>query len=298
MTKRCKFCRQGEVRRIFSATKLGKEKTPPEFTCTNCGFGVHGPIIKCKNCGMIYVDEAIPQKKISTYYEISEDTMYFSEQESRRKTFGHYLKRLERLTHHKGKLLDVGTNTGLFVKLAKDNGWEAIGLEPNQKAANYAKSNYGVDLVQKSFAPGVFPRSSFDVITMWDVIEHFTNPLKQIKNVFSYLKPGGVFALTTVDPESPLAKAMGSRWPWYMEMHRIFFSQTTLRRYLQEGGFSRIKFYPHTRYLSAGYLATRLVAIHPGLSQVALFVSRLLNFSNKSVLYYANDLYDCYAFKK
>lgn len=297
MTTLCHFCKRASVKLLFPANRDGGDFRAKQFACTNASFGRHGPIVSCPNCKIVYVDEGISQQQISTYYEVVDDPLYFAEQKAREVTFKNYLKKLEAVSPRKGKLLDVGTNTGLFVKLAKDNGWDAVGLEPNRWAIAYAKKHYGVSIVNKPFRAGVFPKESFAVITMWDVIEHFTNPVAEMKKVYNYLVPGGLFAFSTVDPQSPLARVMGTRWSWYMEMHRVFFGRGSACFYLERAGFKTIIFRPHWRYLSAGYLASRLQAVNPALSRFCQGLVSGLGLSKLLVPYYANDLFDCYAFK-
>lgn len=297
MNYRCKFCQQTGLELLFEANQTEKEKTPAAFACTNCGFGRHGRIVKCRQCNLVYVDEQVSQNKISTYYEVAEDPLYFAEQGARRRTFGNYLYNLEKVYPKKGKLLDVGTNTGLFVRLAMDNGWQATGLEPNHWAVDYARKNYGIKLINKPYERNSFPAESFEVITMWDVVEHFTDPVSELAKVFQQLKPGGVFAFSTVDPESFLAKVAGTKWSWYMHMHKTFFSRKAAEHYLKEAGFSKIIFKSHWRYLSLGYLASRLVAINQKLAAVLAKTVKILRLEKMIVPYYANDLYDGYAFK-
>lgn len=281
---------------VFAANKSTK-KTADQFSCTNCGFGSHGPIVKCQSCRAYYVDEKITQEKISTYYEVAEDTQYFKEQYARKRTFSRYLHKLEQVMLGKGKLLDVGTNTGLFVRLALDDGWGALGIEPNKWAVEYARENYKINLINKPFEQNSFKPDAFDVITMWDVIEHFTNPVVEIAKVYKFLKPGGVFAFSTVDPETPFARVFGTKWSWFMEMHRVFWPRKTAEYYLKKVGFKKIIFKPHFRFLSLGYLATRLAAVSPDLSRIFSTLISQLSISKLVVPYYANDLYDCYAIK-
>lgn len=219
------------------------------------------------------------------------------EQPARARTFKHYLKRLERLFPRKGKLLDIGTNTGLFVKLAIDSGWQAEGLEPNRWAVKYAREKYGIKIIAKPFEDNIFPRDSFAVITMWDVIEHFTDPVAEMKRVYRYLRPGGLFAFSTIDPKSSLAKIMGTKWPWYMEMHKVFFPVSAARHYLRSAGFQKIIFRPHFRFLSAGYLASRLAAVNATMARGVRKIISNAGLEKLIVPYYANDLYDCFAFK-
>ncbi|MCL4397672.1 class I SAM-dependent methyltransferase [Patescibacteria group bacterium] len=298
MNKDCRFCKSNSLTLLFSSTKkAGAKRKYEDYACTSNSFGIHGPIVKCQNCQIIYVDDDSSQKEISTYYEQSTDPTYFSEQQARKITFEKYLAKLEKQYPQKGKLLDIGTNTGLFVKLALNHGWEAAGLEPNKWAVEYAKKNYNISLINKPFTDKMFKPESFDAITMWDVIEHFTDPVSEIKKVYSCLKPGGVFAFSTVDPQSFLAKIMGTKWSWYMEMHRVFFSRQAAQKYLEQAGFRKIVFTSHWRNLSLGYLATRLEAVNPALEKIAKRFVADAHLDRTIVPYYANDLFDCYAFK-
>lgn len=188
MNNICRFCNHKSLKLLYPATNQDKTKTGHQFACTNCGYGVHGPIVKCENCAIIYVDEPISQKEISEFYQISEDPMYLAQQKAREWTFKHYLSKLKKVFGRKGKLLDIGTNTGLFVKVARDNGWQAEGLEPNKQAVVYAKKKFKLNLIAKPFETNTFPKESFDVVTMWDVIEHFTDPVLEIKKVYRSLK--------------------------------------------------------------------------------------------------------------
>lgn len=298
MNQECRFCGRKEISVLFPTTKIKNyKKSSEDYACTSCSFGIHGPIVKCAACGLIYVDENPSQDNVSTYYEIADDPLYFAQQEARKITFQKYLTKLTKKYAAKGKLLDIGTNTGLFVKLALTAGWKATGLEPNKGAVEYAKKHYNINIVNRPFEKGAFTKGTFDVITMWDVIEHFTNPIEEISKVYWYLKPGGVFAFSTTDPESFVAKIMGTRWPWYMEMHRVFFSHHAANYYLKKAGFTRVVFSSHWRNLSLGYLATRLQAINPTLAKIAENLFAILKLSDLIVPYYANDLYDCYAYK-
>lgn len=294
MNNVCRFCQSETVSLLFPPNKEGVDKKRiADYACTNSAFGVHGPIVKCANCQIIYVDEKLTQEQVSTYYEVANDPLYFAEQEARRLTFLRYLKKMP----VRGALLDIGTNTGLFVKIALDNGWNATGLEPNKWGVEYAKKNYGITLVNKPFEKGTFKKESFDVVTMWDVIEHFTDPISEMAKVFDIVKSGGIFAFSTVNPDSLMAKAMGTKWAWLMEMHKVFLSKAAAEYYLNKVGFKKIIFSTHFRNLSLGYLATRLKAINPTLSKIIIKFIYFLKINKIIVPYYANDLYDCYAFK-
>lgn len=295
--KECRFCHHKTAKLHFPQTKTRRAVSTEQFACTNISFVDHGPIVKCTVCGIEYVDEKISQEKISSYYEIVEDPTYFREQKAREKTFKNYLKKLEKIIQKKGKLLDIGTFTGLFVKIARDNGWDATGLEPNRWGVEFALKNYNVTIINKPLEKGAVAQNSFDIVTMWDVIEHFIDPVSEMKKVHGFLKPGGTFAFSTVDPESLIARLRGNSWPWYMEMHRAWLSRKTAEKYLLDCGFKKVVFKPHFRFFSLGYSATRLGQIHPLLPKIFIPLGNIFHLNEILVPFYANDLYDCYAFK-
>jgi len=96
------------------------------------------------------------------------------------------------------------------------------------------------------------------VITMWDVIEHFTDPLRELRESHRLLKKGGLICIHTMNVESPLARLMGPRWPWLMEMHLYYFSPRTLREMLKKAGFTVVRMVTQGRFLRLGYLITRV----------------------------------------
>jgi ubiquinone/menaquinone biosynthesis C-methylase UbiE len=93
---------------------------------------------------------------------------------------------------------------------------------------------------------------------MWDVIEHVPDPKAALRHAHRLLKRDGVVVVHTIDIESPFARIMGHRWPWLMEMHLYYFSPRTLRQMLEGVGFEVIHASPQGRYLSLGYLVSRL----------------------------------------
>lgn len=293
----CRFCGKTTIKKAFDRTNESDKKNPKLFACTNSGFGRHGKIVHCETCDIFYVDDQTDQEEITSYYEACDDTVYFSEQRARERTFNSYLNSIEEKVKRKGRLLDIGTNTGLFLKIARSRGWEVFGVEPSKSSVSFAKKNYQLDLVKSDYKKPLFPESSFDVICMWDVIEHFNDPIKELEKVYYHLKPGGTFVFSTVNPTSFLAKIMGTNWPWYMEMHRIFFSEKSAKFYLEKVGFKDVIFKSHWRFLSSKYLAGRLAAVSKPLSKFLESILSRTKIGKVLVPYYANDLYNCFCTK-
>ena len=89
-------------------------------------------------------------------------------------------------------------------------------------------------------------------------IEHLADPLEELRKSYCLLKKGGLVCVHTINIESPLARLMGHRWPWLMEMHLHYFSPRTLGAMLRKAGFTVVKIVNQGRFLRLGYLATRI----------------------------------------
>ncbi|WP_028282522.1 class I SAM-dependent methyltransferase [Olleya marilimosa] len=130
-------------------------------------------------------------------------------------------------TTHKN-LLDYGCGTGDFLKTAHQNGWHVSGIEPNEDARliSNKKTNQAVlDLSQiKTFKP-----QSFDVITLWHVLEHIPNLQEQILVLKSLLKPNGVLIIAVPNYNSYDAKHYQQFWAAYdVPRHLWHFNQTSI----------------------------------------------------------------------
>jgi hypothetical protein len=142
------------------------------------------------------------------------------------------------------------------------------------------------------------PAESEDVVTLWDVIEHLPNPLEQLREVSRVTKPGGWTVLHTMDIDSLAARVMGERWPWFMDMHVVYFSQRTLATMLEQVGFEVVHSGAMGRYLRLGYFATRIAALAPFIGKPCSLVVDKLHLNHVPIPLNFGDLFTVYARKK
>lgn len=268
------------------------------FACTSSGYGCHHTIVQCRQCGLVYTNPRLDLHNMLDSYEAVEDALYLEERDGRVLTFEHHLRPLERLT---GKpngrlLLDVGCYIGVFVEIAAKHGWDAWGVDPSRWAVEQARAR-GLQVVQGTLETGSLPVSDFDMVTLWDVIEHVPNPRATLEHAWRLLKPGGLVVVHTIDIDSLFARSMGARWPWLMEMHITYFSRRTLRAMLQRCGFEVISDRPQGRYLRMGYLANRLGALMPWVGRPTEWVVSRLGLRGVRVPVNLGDLFTAYARK-
>ena len=172
---------------------------------------------------------------LGKYYE-SED--YISHTDSKRSLFEklyHFIKNIalknklnliNSLQSNKGRILDIGAGTGDFLSVAKSNGWQTTGVEPSDRAKTIA-INKGVSFVEQT---SELANHSFDVISMWHVLEHVPDLDKQIKELKRLLKPTGSLIIAVPNFKSFDAKHYGKFWAAYdVPIHFWHFSKTAIK---------------------------------------------------------------------
>jgi cyclopropane fatty-acyl-phospholipid synthase-like methyltransferase len=180
------------------------------------------------------------------------------------------------------------------VEVACAKGWQACGVEPSAWAAKLAQ-NRGLHVVHGTQDAAELQGKKFDVITMWDVIEHVPDPSAEMAKAFQMLKPGGWLVLHTMNIDSLTARLMGSRWPWLMDMHIHYFSQKTMTHMLKNNGFQVVSAGAHGRYLRLNFIANRLHAFHKILGKAASKVIYGLKLEKKAIPINFGDLFTVYA---
>lgn len=191
----------------------------------------------------------IPQN-LDTYYQ-SED--YISHTDAKRSLFEkayhlvkqYTLSQKERLissyVKNKGNLLDIGAGTGDFLAYAKSKKWEVTGIEPSEKAKKLALKK-GVKFVQNTEE---LSDNSFDVITMFHVLEHVEDLDKQLSELKRISKPNGIIIIAVPNFKSFDAKHYKEFWAAYdVPRHLWHFSKTSIQKLFSEKGIELIKTKP------------------------------------------------------
>ncbi|MCW2117987.1 class I SAM-dependent methyltransferase [Flavobacterium sp. 7A] len=207
----------------------------------------------------LYHDESLdmlvthPQPSLEVlgkYYE-SED--YISHTDNKRSLFekayhlvkGIALKNklnlINELQPSKGSILDIGAGTGDFLSVTKENGWKAIGVEPSDRAKNIAVSK-GIEFVN---ATSELQDHSFDVITMWHVLEHVPDLDFQVKELKRLLKPSGSLIIAVPNFKSFDAKHYKEFWAAYdVPIHFWHFSKKAIQKLFEKEGMELKKVLP------------------------------------------------------
>jgi 2-polyprenyl-3-methyl-5-hydroxy-6-metoxy-1,4-benzoquinol methylase len=295
----CCLCGADTVTEIIPSTLHQIERGNwNAYACTSSGYGRHGPIVRCNHCGLVYANPRPVSGDVLTIYEAVKDPLYVEERAGRILTFEHHLQPMEKFSGPANgrRLLDVGAYTGVFVDIASHHGWDAWGIEPSLWAVEQARLD-GLQMMSGTLESSTLKDSDFDVVTMWDVIEHVSNPMETLRAAWRVLRPGGFLVVHTMDLASPFARFMGKRWPWFMEMHLFYFTRKTMRLMLERAQFEVIWMGAQGRYLQAGYLASRITALSPVLGASLEWIMRVLKLRKIPLRVNLGDLFTTYARK-
>ncbi len=218
--------------------------------------GVRGTqrIVRCNDCGMMYESPRLPEEAIIAGYAGADDAGHDSQHHMRVKSFAASLRRFaKRLPPAGSTILDVGTAGGAFLEAADEFGFRASGIEPSQYLAS-AACERGFDVRAGTLKDGLFGDETFDVISMWDVIEHLCEPREEVRLVHGMLEPGGTFLLNFPDSGTLQAKLAGRRFWWLLSVHVSYFTKKTMRKLLEDAGFEVEPMGRHWQVLELGYL--------------------------------------------
>jgi 2-polyprenyl-3-methyl-5-hydroxy-6-metoxy-1,4-benzoquinol methylase len=254
----------------------------------------------------LYHDETLdmlithPQPSLDVLGKYYESADYISHTDSKRSLFEkayHFVKnialknKLNLINSHqpsKGLILDIGAGTGDFLTVAQNDGWKTIGVEPSDKAKAIAKSK-GVSFVEKT---SELESHTFDVISMWHVLEHVPNLEEQIKELKRLLRPSGTLIVAVPNFKSFDAKHYGQFWAAYdVPIHFWHFSKTAIQKLFEKENMKLEKVLPmkfdsfYVSLLSEKYKTGKMNYIK------AFFIGLQSNWKAKQNLEYSSHIY-------
>lgn len=294
-----------------TSPRVAPEISRHQVTCELCGSAACTPfcpengrgLSRCLDCGLVYVSARPDSTELyalygETYFRNEDSaevgyTDYVKDEPNIRKTFRGRLRLLEQWVKP-GTLLDVGCAAGFFMDVAREHGWQAQGLDVSAFAVQYTRERFGFEAQIGSLTDLEYPENHYDLITMWDVIEHVPHPKAYVEKIARLLRQGGVFSLATPDVDSLPAKITGKNWMGYKlaEEHVYYFSAKTLRRMLEEAGFEIIDVRHVGKYVTLRLFVDRMAMYSGLLAALGRVVEKTFKLSSRS--FYVNP-YDIIA---
>jgi len=224
-------------------------------------------ILACASCGSAFwqPDAAFDPARIygAGYFAGSDEASGYDDYASLEVSLRHnFVRRLRALGAPRGgaRLLDLGAAYGFAVDEARRLGWRAVGLEVSPAAARRATETIRTAVVAVGDAKHIpFADDCFDVVTLWDVLEHLPAPHAAMAELARVLRPGGRLVLTTGDVGSLAARVSGVHWHLYtLPEHVCFYSREGLRRLFAAHGLRVERIRAEASRYPLGYLFERL----------------------------------------
>jgi 2-polyprenyl-3-methyl-5-hydroxy-6-metoxy-1,4-benzoquinol methylase len=242
---------------ILGTTRAGLEIVP----CALCGgtrtrrycrkFGY--PIVKCRACTLVYCNPRLTSDQTDKRYNAEyfrneylpsvmppggpDDGAFLDDR------YGPSIALLRRSGVERGRLIEIGTGAGFFLKAAARAGWDAHGLELSTEASAYARETLGLNILQTAAEAMPFEPGTFDAAAMFEVIEHLRDPVRVLTATRQALRPGGVLVLSTPNLDAISRWVLGKQWAMLNPAeHLYYFTRRTLAAMLLEAGFSRAEF--------------------------------------------------------
>jgi len=192
--------------------------------------------------GLIYVDP-LPIEDLSKFYKEDYRKSYkdvFVPKKKHIYRAGNVA--VDRLGHSKGQIksgirsLDIGAGGGEWVYLMKRFGNDAYGIEPNQGYGSFARDNYDVEVFLGMYQEAEFERESFDLVTLFQVLEHLADPVEDIRSMSEFLKAGELFVIEVPDILFP---GMRIDHKWH-DGHLYSFDWVTLEAVAAKAGLKKV----------------------------------------------------------
>jgi len=252
----CNLCGSDNYSVFYPSTIRNSQPRVEDYISTNNQYGIYNTIVVCNCCGLKYVNPR--DEGIKDLYKSVVDNAYLESWNERAYTFTKHMKVLSKYYKEGKSLLDVGCYAGIFLSEAKKAGYAAAGLDPSLWAVVFAREKTCADVRQGGWDEVFFPEESFDIVTMWDVIEHLEDPSACLNQAYRWLKKNGIIALTTHDIASPFARFMGKRYLWLMRFHLYHFEPKTLSAMLFKNNFQPIATEYYSKKVSLQYFVERV----------------------------------------
>lgn len=235
-------------------------------------FAVNGfHVVRCANCSLTYINELPSAADFQSIYsaDFFRESAKFADVPNSA-SFLNANKRLEKILSLNAvgldSWLDVGCATGEFVKAAQARVKYVCGVEFSPEASAQARQRGAREVMTGSFLEAPLGPGQFDVVTMWDFIEHVPDPMANLRKAAGLLKPGGRLFLSTGDVSALCARLTGRFWHLMIPpKHLYFFSQRTMQEMMAKAGFKDCKVSYPAKHVPLDFVIYKFVQrLRPG----------------------------------
>jgi 2-polyprenyl-3-methyl-5-hydroxy-6-metoxy-1,4-benzoquinol methylase len=230
-----------------------------EMYSASSAHALMGQLIECQSCRLVHLNPRVSEDVITEGYSSAVDSTFVAQDARHAPSFRRAFDRLnvKRPVPASETTLDVGCAGGALPKAVSGSGCRVVDVEQSNWLADHGRNQYGLDIRQGILSDQDFGEQTFDLVTLWDVIEHLTDADQVVGDIRELLNPGGLLVVNCPDHGGIVARAMGWRWPFLLSAHLLYFTRRTIRAFLEARGFDMLKIRPYFQTLQLGYVVER-----------------------------------------
>jgi SAM-dependent methyltransferase len=196
----------------------------------------HPNYFRCCSCGLVFAHPIVPVSygNRDEYFRHKGDFALYGRLRNYEMRYDAIIKHLANIKSP--SYLDIGTHTGIFLKLLKDKGLNAVGLELNEKAAQFGREQFDVEIISDP-AYKLTNRGPFDVVSLFNVFEHLVDPISVLSQIRNLTSRNGLLVLELPYIFTPQAALFRGRWHHYYPEHFWFYDKKSISMLLAKHGF-------------------------------------------------------------
>ena len=237
-----------DILKIDTCPLCGGQQLEHALTCTDhYASGETFEVVRCAHCGFLMTQNAPVEAKIGRYYETPDYISHSDTQKGMMNRVYHWVRQFmlsrkaslvkQASKMSTGTLLDYGTGTGYFANAMAQKQWTVKSIEKSPQARAFAKERFGLDVDAETALPFYEPKS-FDVITLWHVLEHVEHLNEMWETLHKILKDRGVLIMAVPNPDSYDAQKYGKWWAAYdVPRHLWHFRPSVMQQFGAKHGF-------------------------------------------------------------
>lgn len=225
--------------------------------------GENFSLFRCSKCEFVFTQDHPGKENISSYYKSEDYVSHSNTREgivnklyhlSRGYMLGRKRKLIQKLTKRKtGNILDVGSGTGFFLNHMKEHGWDVTGIEPSEEGRKFCRDQFALE-IQDEKTLFTLDKDSYDVVTLWHVLEHVQDVDDYMIKVRSILKKDGILIIALPNCNSLDAAIYKEKWAAYdVPRHLWHFTPLSFKKLATKYQFQLLKM--KSMPLDAGYVS-------------------------------------------
>jgi 2-polyprenyl-3-methyl-5-hydroxy-6-metoxy-1,4-benzoquinol methylase len=226
----CGICGGTDLKPLFEAADINFHTTDDVFT-----------IARCRGCGVAQTIPRMAEEELGRHYPSRYYPTVVLDAAQYERSIGRYQKdkvRILKRYRQSGKILDIGCGAGYFLHEAGEAGFDPEGVEFSREAAAFGRNHWDLRIADGDALSADLAEESFDIVTMWQVLEHLPKAAATLARVRTLLRPGGLLVAAVPNFGSWQAGIFKGRW-YHLDVprHQFHFDTRALRHLLEQQGF-------------------------------------------------------------